>query len=95
MRNEEAVLKRVFGDDFELNGSLPPPPKNHQPHSMRLVRSIDELRMSIQQDLLIRMVDGDNDLPIVLDGELIDDIVQGVGDRFTRFIKDEFDIPRG
>ena len=75
---------------MQIDTNRPP-----QPHSMRLVRSIDELRMNIQQDLLIRIVDGDNDLPVVLDGELIDDIVQGVGDRFTRFFKDEFNIPRG
>ena len=75
---------------MQIDTNRPP-----QPSSMRLVRSIDELRMNIQQDLLIRVVDGDNDLPAVLDGQLIDDIVQGVGDRFTRFIKDEFNIPRG
>ena len=75
---------------MQIDTNRPP-----QPSSMRLVRSIDELRMNIQQDLLIRVVDGDNDLPAVLDGQLIDDIVQGVGDRFTIFIKDEFNIPRG
>ena len=65
------------------------------PHSMRLVRAMDELRMAIQQEILDRFVERDIDLPAVLDGELIDNVVNSVGERFNQFYRDRFNIPRG